>query len=107
VLPAYVDVDVHERVLKYAYHMNLSAQACKTNKPPQPPSAMTFAAVRALVAAKFAQVNKQAPDDERRQRMWMRLVWLRSYFAYGTTNIRNIIDPLVWGWEGAWRHIVV
>jgi hypothetical protein len=106
-LPAYVDCEVHERVLKYAYHMNLTAQACKTNKPAHPPAALTYRAVAELVAAKFAQVNKQPPDDERRQRMWMRLFWVYRYFACGTTNIRNIIDPLVWGWEAHWRHIVV
>jgi hypothetical protein len=107
VLPAYIDYEVHERVLKYAYHMNLVAQACKTNKPAHPPAALTFQAVRELVAAKFSQVNKQAPDDERRQRMWIRLYWVYRYFACGTSNIRNIIDPLVCGWEGAWRHIIV
>ena len=106
-LPAFVDRETHERVIKYGYYMNLAGQACKTNKPPLPPEAMTLAQVAALVRVKFVAANKQVPDEQRRDRMWIRATWLRAYFAGGTTNIRIILDPLRFGWEGEWRHIVV
>ena len=106
-LPAYIDVGVHEQLLKYAYYTNLAAQACKTNKPTLAVHEMTLSSVAKLVADKFKSVAKHVPDDERRERMWMRLHWVYKYFASGMTNIRNIADPLEWGWEGRWRHVIV
>lgn len=106
-LPLVVHAGAHERLIGYCYYMNLVAQPGAANKPTAPPEALSIDAVARLVAQKFSLPNKQVPDAAKRDRMAMRLLWVLYYITHGTTNIRQIIDPLEFGWEGEWLQIIV
>lgn len=105
--PMIIHAGVHQRLISFCYYMNLVAQACKTNKPTIAIDRISYDQTALAVAQKFSNANKQMPDAKKRIRMLIRLQWVLHYFAHGSTTIRKILDPLEFGWEDEWRHIVV
>lgn len=107
-LPLIIDVVVHERFMTMAYYMNLMAQPCKTNKPTIPVEQLSLDQIAQAVTNKFPnKTSKHMPDAATRERMQIRLLWVLRYFTSGSSTIRNIFDPLKFGWEGKWAKLIV
>ncbi len=107
-LPLVIDVAAHEKFLLYAYYMNLMAQACKTNKPTIALDKLSLTEVAQAVVQKYKKdEGKHVPEASIRERMQIRLLWWLAYVTRGSTSIRNILDPLEFGWDGKWRKIIV
>lgn len=106
-LPLIIHCGIHERIIAYSYYFNLIAQPHAKNKPTQDIDQMTIDDVGLVVKQKYSRSDKHIATAENRDRMARRLLWILAYFTCGTTNIRNILDPVQFGWDGEWRLRIV
>lgn len=106
-LPLIINCGVHARLIDYCYYFNLIAQPFAKNRPTVDIESMTSADVARCVAQKYSETSKHVPNAATVDRMARRLLWVLSYFTCGTTNLRLVLNPIEFGWEGEWRRIIL
>ncbi len=100
-LTAIVNPIVFIHLIKGCYWYQLQSLPGKTNKPEFPVDRMTYSAVARIMAAKYKDKKRHAPDDDRLALLYERLTWSINYALHGPQAIADILDDSVWGWPHA------